>query len=524
MGCSSSKADAQGANLQLDKSVLERQEAEELAAGQYIKISARNFILKNEDINKRYEIEKMVGSGGFGQIMIAKHIASQEKRAVKILFKTLNAEKMLEVEDDFNPYLDSDILMNEITAVKEMDHPSIIKMYEYYETEEKFFMVTELMDRDTLYDKTRAIHDMPEEQCQMIARQVLSCLVYMHSKLIIHRDLKPQNILLWKSHEYKDCKLVDFGRYDTLKLIDYGFSITKGRNSMGTGAGTPNYVAPETLDAGYEADCALDMWAFGCVMFEILSGNEAFSAFGQEGEMLKGTVSRKLDYDNEAWALISKDGKDFVQSLIEIDVSKRLNCNQAWDHPWLSRIPNDLRALLNKETACQHLENLKLFTNAKPLQRAVHAYIACQLLSKQESISQLFCIMDTDGMAALTHVQLHAGFVEFCGHDIDEGEVHHIIKHVNTDGTGLIKFSEFLVAAAGNGVNHSQDMLRLCFSSFDVDNQDGTLCKSEMIQILSLGCPQFRVNNKIIDEEFGDLEEINFEDFCRIVSVSDEKK
>jgi calcium-dependent protein kinase len=523
MGCGGSTiAKTAAAPLPIDTDILKRPEAEPLVKEELLSMKARNFILRNSDIQKNFLLEKQVGSGGFGQIMIAKHKPTLEKRAIKILFKMLSDEEMAELgDDDFKPFLPAEVLMNEIETVCEMDHPSIIKVYEYYETPKKYFLVTELMDKDTLHDKNRALVRIAEDKCKIIGRQLLSCVIAMHELDIIHRDLKPENVLLYKSHMVKDFKMIDFERYDQLKLIDFGFTVNKKKPHIGQNAGTPNYVAPETLNQGYVADFPVDMWAFGAVMFTVLSGEGHVEAYGLEGATLQAKLLQPIHY-NETWAEISEEGQDLCKKLLVHEPSGRMSAKETWEHPFFKGVEDQLKELLPKETAVTILNNIKDFSNLNALQRASHCYISSQLISKKEDIVEfvniLFSILNADGRAKLTKQQIQAGFQDFCGAPLTDSELNSLFKNVCLNKTGEIVHSEFLVAAVGPDVAHSNETLQSVFEAFDLD-QNGSLSKEEVTLIMSLGSDKQKVNNAVVEGIFQGKTELSFDDFSQIVTA-----
>lgn len=103
------------------------------------------------------------------------------------------------------------MLMNEINNIKILDHPNILKMYEFFEDENRFYIVTELCSGGDLYSEINNKGKLTEDETKIIIKQILSCIYYCNTKNIIHRDIKPENILLNENKEYDRIKLVDFG-------------------------------------------------------------------------------------------------------------------------------------------------------------------------------------------------------------------------------------------------------------------------------------------------------------------------
>jgi len=102
-------------------------------------------------------------------------------------------------------------MKNEIAILKEIDHPNIIKMYEFFSDEKRFYIVTEVCKGGELFDVICEKGSFNEADARILMKQVISCVNYCHKKNIVHRDLKPENILLDGQNGYDDIKIIDFG-------------------------------------------------------------------------------------------------------------------------------------------------------------------------------------------------------------------------------------------------------------------------------------------------------------------------
>jgi len=94
------------------------------------------------------------------------------------------------------------MLFNEINILRELDHPNIIKMYEFFEDEKRYYIVTEICKGGELFDEIIARGKFTEKDAAILMKQVLSCVNYCHSNNIVHRDLKPENILLEQNKDF----------------------------------------------------------------------------------------------------------------------------------------------------------------------------------------------------------------------------------------------------------------------------------------------------------------------------------
>jgi len=156
-------------------------------------------------------------------------------------------------------------------------HPSIIKMFHYYEDVNRFYLVSELCEDGDIFSFIDQKRKLEINEAAMILKQVISAVKYMHSKNLVHLDLKPENILIdHHSDDYIQVKLVDFGT--ALKLVKGCYRHREG---------TPGYMAPEVLglmkdesDPVTEYDFKADMWSLGIIAYILVCGEMPFVAGG----------------------------------------------------------------------------------------------------------------------------------------------------------------------------------------------------------------------------------------------------
>ena len=127
--------------------------------------------------------------------------------------------------------------MNEIHVLSQLDHPNIIRIFEYYESSNSLYVVTEYLDGGELFDKISEKENFKEEEAKMVMKQILGAVAYMHNLNYVHRDLKPENIVFETIGEDFNLKIIDFG---TSRKICNDEKLT-------TKMGTPYYIAPEVL-------------------------------------------------------------------------------------------------------------------------------------------------------------------------------------------------------------------------------------------------------------------------------------
>jgi calcium-dependent protein kinase len=173
-------------------------------------------------------------------------------------------------------------LLSELSILKTIDHPNILKLYEFFEDHKRFFLVTELCTGGELFDKIAEEQSFYEANAAKIIKQILSATNYCHQHYIVHRDLKPENILLNNDSEDPKITLIDFGqalRFDPKK-------------KMTLKSGTSYYIAPEVLNGSYDEMC--DLWSIGVILFIMLVGYPPFNGGTDEeisNRIIKGNFS-----------------------------------------------------------------------------------------------------------------------------------------------------------------------------------------------------------------------------------------
>lgn len=158
-----------------------------------------------KELYEKYEICEVLGVGSTSTCHRCINRVDGKSYACKIIDKKHIEQRFAGMIEQFH---------TEIAALRSLHHPNIITLYDVYITDEKIYIVMELMSGGELFDYVVAKGTLNEEEASQIVNKVTSALVYMHSKNIIHRDLKPENLLLThkpKSGDDIDVKIIDFG-------------------------------------------------------------------------------------------------------------------------------------------------------------------------------------------------------------------------------------------------------------------------------------------------------------------------
>ena len=223
-----------------------------------------------------YEIVAPLGAGGMGEVYRGRDTRLDRLVAIKILPEALAADPQFRERFD-----------REARAISQLTHPNICTLYDVGDHDGTAFLVMELLEGETLAERLQK-GALPLLQALTVAIEVASALDAAHRAGIVHRDLKPGNVMLTKS----GAKLLDFGLAKTNAAVATGsgtMAATTPPNITAQGMilGTFQYMAPEQID-GLEADARTDIFAFGCVLFEMLTGKTAFE--GKTRASLLGAI------------------------------------------------------------------------------------------------------------------------------------------------------------------------------------------------------------------------------------------
>src|SRR2546426_2709531 len=212
-----------------------------------------------------YEIIAPIGAGGMGEVYRARDTRLDRAVAIKVLPGRLAASPELRQR-----------LEREAKAVSRLSHPHICILHDIGHQDGIDYLVMEYLEGDTLAARL-AKGPLPLEQALPLAIQIADALEAAHRRGVVHRDLKPANIMLTRT----GAKLLDFGLARIDKRIPAeDNTVTAGLTNTGVILGAFRYMAPEQLE-GKNADARTDLFAFGAVLYEMLTGRKAFQGQSQ---------------------------------------------------------------------------------------------------------------------------------------------------------------------------------------------------------------------------------------------------
>eukprot|EP00529_Nitzschia_sp_RCC80_P001609 CAMPEP_0113509476 /NCGR_PEP_ID=MMETSP0014_2-20120614/37601_1 /TAXON_ID=2857 /ORGANISM="Nitzschia sp." /LENGTH=372 /DNA_ID=CAMNT_0000405319 /DNA_START=605 /DNA_END=1723 /DNA_ORIENTATION=+ /assembly_acc=CAM_ASM_000159 len=268
------------------------------AAGDGDKPSAGSKSGKRFD--ELYRLKGVLGTGAFSTVREGYHRSNRE---VSYAVKCVNRKKLSE-EDEA-------ALLDEVGILMEMEHPHIIRLYDFFTEPSTYYLVMEQMSGGELFDRIVAKAYYNEKEARDTCKIVLEAVEHMHNNNVAHRDLKPENLLLYSKSDDSTVKIADFGF--AKKVYE--------NNSLTTQCGTPGYVAPEILE-GTPYDQRADMWSVGVILYILLGGYPPFIESTQR-DLFRKIRRGEYEFHEEYWGTVSSEAKDLISSLLTVKASKR---------------------------------------------------------------------------------------------------------------------------------------------------------------------------------------------------------
>ena len=363
------------------------------------KIDAKDYILKGDSIDNYEKIER-VGKGSYGSVFKVKKKNTNLIRAMKVITK--NFQK------------DNDEILREIYILKHLDHPNVMKIYEFLEDEKNYYLIQEFCDGGDLETILKGEKVYCEFLVRFIMYQVFLAINYLHSNNIVHQDIKKKNItivkfeendnirssqikpkdilkkfvkqrteqLLYKNpitynedifikinedkevqKELKNAKgLKDLSKKaknylkelskSQVKVIDFGEALfmPQKKKFINDISGTIIYLSPELIRGQMIKE--LDEWACGVLMYYLLVGRPPFDG-NTEDEIFDAIQGKPLDLNIPELSDVSDECKDLISKLLERDVNKRIKAKNALEHNFFKtgiKMKKIVAGMENKQT------------------------------------------------------------------------------------------------------------------------------------------------------------------------------
>ncbi|CAN0921601.1 CBL-interacting serine/threonine-protein kinase 23 [Linum grandiflorum] len=259
----------------------------------------------------RYELGRTLGEGTFAKVKFARNIETGENVAIKILDKDkVLKHKMISQ------------IKREISTMKLIRHPNVIRMFEVMASKTRIYIVMEFVTGGELFDKIASKGRLKEDEARKYFQQLVNAVDYCHSRGVYHRDLKPENLLLDAS--------------GVLKVSDFGLSAlpqqVREDGLLHTTCGTPNYVAPEVINnKGYDGAKA-DLWSCGVILFVLMAG---YLPFEDSNLMALYKKIFKAEFSCPPW--FSTSGKKLIKRILDPNPATRIPIAEVIENEWFKK-------------------------------------------------------------------------------------------------------------------------------------------------------------------------------------------
>lgn len=412
-----------------------------------------NTVYKNSNkITKDYKIWiDQMGKGAFGEVRKALHLESGNMRAVKIVYKhECSTEEQKKI-------------LNEVEVLKQLNHPNIIKIYEFFEDVKFMYIVMELAQGGELFDKILNVQKFSERKAAEIFQQILIAVNYLHKHNIVHRDLKPENILF---------------DGDVLKLVDFGTSKNfKPTKKMKNCHGTPYYIAPEVLNESYNEKC--DVWSCGVILYILLSGIPPFNG-SNDDEILSSVMKGKYTLDIPELKSLSTAVKTLIRKMLTYNPRERISIEEALNDEWFKLVLKKEEKLVTINV----LNNIRSFNTKNKMQKSIYFFLVNQLASKDErrALIATFKALDINNDGELSKDELLLGFKKV-DTNLTEIDIEALVDRIDNNKSKSIDYTEFVAAAIDRKNLLSEERMQSCFNMFDKD-KSGKISIGELKLIL----------------------------------------
>ena len=526
-----------------------------------IKVDTKYFITKSiKNVYDIYEKISQLGSGAYGTVYKVKRKNTGMKTIIRAL-KEISKEKMMVNQES------SKELKNEIEILKNIDHPNIMKIYEFFEDETNIYLINEYCgggDVANLHDKYGVF---PEFLLKFIMSQVFLAISFLHSNKVVHGDIKRENIAfvyngkkkakeefekffnkIFKDKEIQN-ELNEAPGMDNLseeaqniirelcnyeiKILDFGSAKMKKRDKITqklTGiVGTAYYCSPEVIKENYDFEC--DEWACGVMMYILLSDLAPFPGDNEE-IIFNNILNNEINLDIPQLNSISENCKDLIRQLCDKNTVKRIKAEKALKHPFFTNginFANLLKGIYAENTK----ELKKIYKNKNPhllkkkyenskFKDMVVAYIGLNFPDKEveQKAKKIFLEISGGNKHFLITKETFVLRIEKVFKNLTKKEIEDLFDSIDQNETGNIEYEEIIRALSDKKKLLNDKNLREAFNFFDIDNS-GFITWNEIAKIIY---PEGEIPYNIMKEfleEIGQKDErmkIDFWDFKRILT------
>ena len=431
-------------------------------------------IPSNRSLDDIYKIVKQIGHSFFSKVYIVKNILTNQKFAAKVISK----RSMTQAADIKSMLLETHLLST-------FDHPNIVKLIDYFQDENNFYMITELCSDGDILSFALNSYSLSESMIAELIKQILSVISYMNERNLVHCDLNPTHLLIAKS--------------GSLKMVDFA-AVQKTSKLESESKPNAYYTSPEGLRGNFCKKS--DMWSCGVLLYTLLCGYPPFNG-ATDLEIADKVKETPVEFPKSEWDFVSPEAKNLVQSLLVKDPSERLDIKRVIKHTWIKRAS---RIPFNRYFSSRLKSNLRGFIGEISMKKASLTFIHEILDNKNKcfQIASRFRGFDIGNTGKVSVKE----FREVIGS-------RHPDKCVGEDG--MIDYGEFIQMMTENDREISIHNLEYAFSVIDVDNS-GSINVEELKRAFGVSYEDDVWRNLIDEVDVNGDREIDLQEFIDMLS------
>lgn len=477
---------------------------------------ARSMLLRvdpSRPFTKDYSTIGFVGQGSFGSVFEVRHRRTGETRVSKeILMRDIQDMKYAQTE---------------LEAMIRLDHPNVLKLYEYFEDNVAIYLICEKCNGGDFGQLLEPNIDIDE--IRLLFRDVVAALSYCHNQGVVHRDMKSENCLIHLKPDRKVGKVIDFGLAGIKTETD-------NKSWLNEILGTRYYVAPEIIDKRIKYGFGCDVWAVGVMLYITVTDEHpcAANAFQLHTQELWKKIASKDPIRTRPLknALVDPKLESLLKTgLLQKNPDKRCTAQQALDHEWFqflssgeascrsrlltpsatfrssgpgegsrslrlstptaakslrgSQASMDSQESFEDEIACAQdsLKRAITYRQATHFEKAILTIASYQEASAEiDTLKDIFIGLDTAGNGTLSKQELAQG-LQAAGIRMSQKELDGMFDALDTDRTGKVHFTEWLAGTIHPTEIASEKAVSDVFDFFDLD-RTGRVNRDELLQVL----------------------------------------
>jgi calcium-dependent protein kinase len=352
-------------------------------------------------------------------------------------------------------HLKRKVVESQFKLIRSMDHPSVLKLHDFFEDSCNYYLVMEYVKGGDLLTKLEKTGRLSEKEAAKVMKQLLSALAFMHSHNVIHRDVKCENVLIEENQGQVVVKLIDF---DTI------IQLSDDKKCVGK-YGTVYYMAPEVINGAYNEKC--DIWSAGIVLYSMITKTFPFGGTCDEA-IMRNITTTKINFAGLKIWRASDELINFLQILLDPCPASRISARKACSHPWIMKH--------SKTSVIPNSPSFSGSSFALGLSQALKTWALKSVVPGKDlaEYHMMFINIDKDLDGVISREDLR-GLYE------NEGIVEKIMKIADLDGNGVLEYHEFLsVVVQGDIVRKYSDKI---VAELDKDNS-GKVSVNSLVSFL----------------------------------------